>query len=343
MAPPERPLRDLTAGEVERFVRECVIHVSGVLSPRWVQRLADAVDSQTRATGLQSMKANAWHTDEQMHRIIMNCPVAHLAQQALNGLSPASDREPGGELKPVRFFYDQMFVKHPHTEDTEDGAGPLTDAQGHLGNTPWHHDITFWPVIGDQIVSIWIALDRTNLHNGALEFVPGSSSFDDRFQAVGVGNEGRLPFSSDRLKALPAINSATTGETDGDLTAISFDMEAGDVLIFDATILHGAPPNLSSRPRRGLALRYLGSDVVFDDDKYGERTSMAPFDCYDESRSNGDQVAGYAYPQVLPHKIRAEVEARLEGPIIPSRAKMQRWRSRAEAASTAASTGQELR
>jgi len=67
----------------------------------------------TNATGLQSMKANAWHTDDGMHRVIMNCPLAHLAQQVLNGLSPSpppsSDPQPTGHLKPVRFFYDQMF------------------------------------------------------------------------------------------------------------------------------------------------------------------------------------------------------------------------------------------
>ena len=83
-------------------MRERVIHVSGVLSPRWIRWLTEAVDAQTRTSGLQSTKANAWHRDEQMHRVIMHCPLAHLAQQALDGLSPASDPEPGGELKPVQ-------------------------------------------------------------------------------------------------------------------------------------------------------------------------------------------------------------------------------------------------
>jgi hypothetical protein len=170
-----------------------------------------------------------------------------------------------------------------------------------------------------------------------LEFVPGSSGFEERYQAIGVGGpEDRVAFSSDTLKPLPKIKSATSGETEGDLSAINFKMKAGDVLIFDSKILHGAPPNLSQRPRRGLALRYLGSDVVFDDAKHGELTSLAPFNCYDESRTNGDQVAGYVHPQILPHKIAAEVERRLEGPILPSKVLMRRWLGRMQASSEAA-------
>ena len=328
--PPSRPLRDLDREEIERYAREKVIHISGVLSEDWLQLIGSAVDGQTQSSGLQSMAANAWHTNDAMHQVIMNCPLAHLAQQLLDHLSPIDDPEPSGAQKPIRFFYDQMFVKHPNAEIDEDSNEEVSDSRGHLGNTPWHQDITFWPVSGDQIVSIWIALDDTDLNNGGLEFVPGSSDFSERYEAVGVGDHGRIPFRSDTLKSLPKINSMTTGESGADLSAISFDMKAGDLLIFDANILHGAPPNVSSRLRRGLALRYLGSDVVLDDSKYGARTLMAPFDCYDDSLSNGDKLSGYAYPQVLPDKIPSEVKRRLEGELRPSPTKMERWLKRSQ-------------
>ena len=329
LARPEKPLRTLTQEEVERFLSERVVHVSGVLSDAWIERIAAAVDAQIVAGGLQTMAANSWFTDPAMHEVIMNCPVAHLAQQVLDGLAPEDDPQPRGEAKPVRFFYDQTFVKHPVS--AAENRAREADAAGDLGNTPWHHDITFWPVRGEQIVSLWIALDKTNLENGGLEFVPGSSFFGESYQATGVGNDGRIPFASATLKPLPAVNSATTGEQNADLTAISFDMEAGDVLIFDANILHGAPPNLSDGFRRGIALRYFGSDVVLDNDKYGEDTVMAPLDCFDDSLSNGDPATGFAYPQVLPEKIPEEVKVRLDGPISPSEAKFGRWLERSQA------------
>ena len=325
---PQRPLRNLSPEELERFATERVIHVSGVLPEEWIRKIGAAVDAQTSAGGLQSMVANSWFTDPAMHEIAMDCPTAWLAQQALDALTPEDDPSPRGNAKPVRFFYDQAFVKHPASP----GQGRDADRDGDLGNTPWHHDITFWPMRGEQVVSLWIALDRTNLENGGLEFVPGSSFFGDSYRAVGVGEHGRVPFASDVLKELPPINSATTGETGAELTAISFDLEPGDILVFDAHILHGAPPNLSDRSRRGIALRYFGGDIVLDNDKYGTRTSMAPLDCYDESLSNGEKVRGFAYPQVLPERIPAEVEMRLQGPILPSETKMQGWLERMQAA-----------
>ena len=326
---PERPLRKLSKQEVDRFVAERVIHVSGVLSEEWLAKIATAVDALTSTKGLQSMTANSWCTDAAMHEIVMDCPTAWLAQQVLDALTPEDDPTPRGEAKPLRFFYDQAFVKHPAPE----GHDRETDRNGDLGNTPWHHDITFWPIRGEQVVSLWIALDRSNLENGGLEFVPGSSFFGESYRATGVSETGRVPFASDSLKPLPPINSVTTGESEADLTAISFDLEPGDLLIFDSHILHGAPPNLSDRPRRGIALRYFGSDIVLDDEKYGPATSMAPLDCYDETLSNGDAVSGFVYPQVLPERISSEVETRLKGPIVPSEPKMRRWLERTRVAS----------
>ena len=90
--PPECPLRDLSVKEIERYAQERVIHVSGVLSDEWIQLIASVVDRQTRAGGLQSMAANAWHTNDAMHRIIMTCPIAHLAPVSYTHLTLPTKR-----------------------------------------------------------------------------------------------------------------------------------------------------------------------------------------------------------------------------------------------------------
>merc|ERR1719230_838218 len=105
------------------------------------------------------------------------------------------------------------------------------------------------------MISLWIPLDRVNLDNGGLEFIPGSHKWTQRYKAVGVNNDGYLPFPSDHLEDLPKFRSATNGDVvtkDDPGDAISFDVNPGDVLIFTPTVLHGAPPNRSpDKARRG--------------------------------------------------------------------------------------------
>ena len=48
--------------------------------------------------------------------------------------------------------------------------------------TPWHHDLTFWPVTGQQICSAWIALDPVDPANGGVEYVRGSHRWQERFR-----------------------------------------------------------------------------------------------------------------------------------------------------------------
>ena len=79
---------------------------------------------------------------------------------------------------------------------------------------------------------------------------------------------------------MPLIRSATNGDPPGqrDERVVAFDCDPGDVIVFSAAVLHGAPAVASpERGRRAVALRYLGGDVVVDESRYGQLTSMAPF------------------------------------------------------------------
>ena len=55
-------------------------------------------------------------------------------------------------------IFDQLLVKEPGTS-TE---------------TLWHHDITYWSVAGEQIVTLWLALDDVTDETGAVEYIKGS-------------------------------------------------------------------------------------------------------------------------------------------------------------------------
>ena len=56
----------------------------------------------------------------------------------------------------------------------------LTKQPGTAKVTPWHHDQSYYPIDGDQIVSMWIPVDFVGL-DAAIRFVKGSHSWN-RYQ-----------------------------------------------------------------------------------------------------------------------------------------------------------------
>jgi ectoine hydroxylase-related dioxygenase (phytanoyl-CoA dioxygenase family) len=109
------------------------------------RRAADAIDRNIAAPDFvgefMSMRdqgffngAFLWLNDDDFRRFVVESPDAVIANQALGA--------PGATG--VTFFYDHIFVKEP----------------GGQVRTPWHHDLTFWPVEGSQVCSIWMPVDR---------------------------------------------------------------------------------------------------------------------------------------------------------------------------------------
>jgi ectoine hydroxylase-related dioxygenase (phytanoyl-CoA dioxygenase family) len=154
----DQPLRELTADEIECYDRDGVVCARGLFPEPWIERMAAAVDrvvaSPTFFGNVVSMKNEAfsgdlflWKTDDDFRDWVYDSPAARVAQQVLR-----SDR--------VRHFYDQLFVK----------------PEGCHVPTPWHHDVTFWPVDVESrgLCSIWITFDPVDRASSGLEFVLGS-------------------------------------------------------------------------------------------------------------------------------------------------------------------------
>lgn len=55
--------------------------------------------------------------------------------------------------------------------------------------TVQHHDITYWSVAGEQIVTLWLALDNVTDETGAVEYVKGSHRWGEHFRAVSFNPE----------------------------------------------------------------------------------------------------------------------------------------------------------
>jgi ectoine hydroxylase-related dioxygenase (phytanoyl-CoA dioxygenase family) len=144
--------------------------------------------------------------------------------------------------KKIKLFYDHLLIKEPGAE----------------APTPWHQDLPYWCVEGNEICSIWLTLDRVDQSNGLLEFVRGSHRWGRQFQGQDFYFKGS--YSKD-LEQIPDIDKDRS-----QFDIVSWEMEPGDCVIFDARAIHGAPGNShGDRRRRALSTRWLGDDVVYRD------------------------------------------------------------------------------
>ena len=117
----------------------------------------------------------------------------------------------------------------------EDAAiAALIKRAGVGARVPWHQDGEYWPIRPPATVTVWIALDRVDRGNGAMQWVPGSH---------------RVGYFKHRNVANPQF--ALDNEIDDprfDPRAARYnELEPGELSLHDVLLVHGSEPNTSSR------------------------------------------------------------------------------------------------
>lgn len=282
MSYPSYPTRMLTEEEIRRYQEDGVIMLKGVLDPNWMSLLESGIEEARNNSSLlgkfMSRKVKGYQMDiflwkrvDAIRDLIYYGPFARLAQQLMGS-------------NEVRFFYDQMFVKEPGTD----------------APTPWHQDLSFWPIRGDQVCSFWIPCDPVNRENSGLLYVKGSHKWSQRFKAISPDYVAAI--IDEEMEDIPDINANLEK-----YELLEWDMQPGDVLIFHPLTLHGSYGNASrTRRRRALALRWTGDDVV-----YAPSAKRMPIH-YAHSSISGEPLRGAAFPRILPFADPKERAARLK-------------------------------
>lgn len=203
-----------------------------------------------------------WLTDASLQEFVRDSCLPALAAQFL-------------ESSKVNLFYDQVFVKEPGTSNS----------------TPWHQDLPHWPLHGVQVLSFWVALDVVTVESGGLEYVETSHLWEKRYQPISFAGPNYYP-RDPTLELIPDIAAMRS-----DLKISAFDMAPGDVLVFDARIVHGAGGNRRSDVRRrGYSIRYCGDDVTF-----APRKGAFPL-ASDPGLTSGSALDCDLFPQVWPRR-----------------------------------------
>jgi len=127
----------------------------------------------------------------------------------------------------------------------------------HVGRrTPWHEDSSYWKGKFDSfdgIVTIWLAIDDSNLANGCLGVIPGTH-INGFSEYEGVDTQSNT-FSTEIVK----------GSFD-ESKVVWFEIKRGECSLHDARIIHGANANTSSTRRCGYTMRYFNLNKKFTGD-----------------------------------------------------------------------------
>ena len=236
----------LSQTQVNLFESDGVVHVPDAVDRYWVTQLlkmserAMSTDGQWINDGNPGAKTNRmftrrymWRDDAVIARFLKEGPCGAIAGQAMQASS-------------ARFYFDHLLIKEPMTE----------------APTPWHQDIPYWPFMGRQVCSVWVALTDATVGESAMEFVRGSHR-DGRYYRPELFNDRK---SHPNAWALEAEGEPVPNiETERDAyDIIGFDVAAGDVIVFSAWVLHGAPGNNSdSRRRVAFSTRWLGDNAIW--------------------------------------------------------------------------------
>lgn len=233
---------DMIGAATRALGEDGAVVVRGVLDEAWVSRMRGAVERELAGPSATGVEFGAqagrfygdmflWRRDDDFRAFACDSPLPALAARLL-------------QAQRVNLLYDQLFVKEP----------------GSIEPTPWHQDLPYWPIKGEQVISIWAPFDRAGPDNGVVSYVRGSHRSGEMFRPQAFGaSKNAAAYDDSPFAPLPDIEANRDR-----YTFLTWALEPGDVLVHHGRTIHGAPGNLSaSARRRALAVRYTGDDVRY--------------------------------------------------------------------------------
>ncbi len=123
----------------------------------------------------------------------------------------------------------------------------MTKAARFSSDTGWHQDIRYWSFNNGELISSWLALGKENATNGGLRVIPGSH----RIQYLKHMFDERVFFKADLDENKHVLDRA-----------VNVELEAGDVLLFHAKLLHCASRNTTTETKLSFVFTYHNEDTV---------------------------------------------------------------------------------
>ncbi len=206
---------------------------------------------------------NAWWVNDEFRNTVLDPGLGKIAADLMN-------------VPRARLWADQALVKPPA------GAGGKTDA----GNIGWHQDGAYWHITSTtNMITAWIALQDTDLHNGGMRTLAGSHKWglipeSDKFFDRNLDNQREFFLS--RVK--------------GEWIDEPCILKAGCASFHHALCFHGSETNRTAEPRMSIVGHYMPDGTTFQ--------PSGKFQVFlrllGPNPKRGQPFAGSAWPLVYP-------------------------------------------
>ncbi|MGI9302454.1 MAG: phytanoyl-CoA dioxygenase family protein [Gammaproteobacteria bacterium] len=170
----------------------------------------------------------------------------------------------------AQFFHEHVFMKEPGTRRA----------------TPWHQDIPYYCLSGDQSASIYIALDDVDA-DLAVQYVKGSHRWGKIYYPKVWLNNTDFNVGDDGYDG--AVPDIDRHPQDHDVAC--WPLRAGDTVLFSFKTLHGTSDGVMRQARSAFSTRWMGDDI-----RYLERAGETSPPFVDMGLETGDHMREDWFP-----------------------------------------------
>ncbi|CAE6817765.1 hypothetical protein R75461_05954 [Paraburkholderia nemoris] len=270
--------RAITDDELRQYRRDGVVCLRGILTPEWIETIRLGVEEQREQPGPYATifkGENSFsiaeqipsHVNERLHRAALQCGAGQIAQRML-------------EVPQARFLHDNIFYKD----------------SGDIIETPWHQDTANGCFDGMNMIRVWIPVDPV-ARQTTLEVVRASHLWNafyvsgdlDVYKADAVNAAANAYYFDHKPEPYAKTPDIEAHRDSFDI--IGYQMEPGDVVVFNFHLLHHAGAGQNSKTKRRVLSLIYGDDSL----SLRHRPNMVPtlLDVAGRSFTDGQSVTEF--------------------------------------------------
>jgi len=225
--------------EIDSYQNQGAILIKNIFGP-WIDLLRAGFEKVLKEPGAHSRENVTdkkgrffedycnWQRISEFKKFAEESPAAQIVAEATRS-------------KTIQLFHEHIFIKDPGTTK----------------ETPWHQDMPYYCVDGNDTGSFWIPLDPVTKEN-SLKVLLGSHKFPKLVRPTKWSNDKPWYKDNENFMDMPDI-------TKMEKNILSSKMNIGDAILFNFKVLHSSSGNTEKIPRRAFSMRFIGDDVKYID------------------------------------------------------------------------------